>query len=129
MSDFKTLTIKVSAADHKKLKAIAADQGRRLDDLSQLVYAQGLEIFYCETMVSIDKEPHEYTEKENLQLAKNKQLEASKGWSDLDWEQRKKRGYEHVSKFISNHERDDSGQYVDRLIDPLAERIKAFATD
>jgi len=129
MSDFKTLTIKVSAADHKKLKAIASQEGRRLDDLSQLVYAQGLEIFYCETGVSIKKEPHEYTEKENLQLAKNKQLEASEGWSDLEWEERKKRGFKHVSDWISNHERDDSGQFVDRLIDPLAERIKAFATD
>ena len=129
MSDFKTLTIKVSAADHKKLKAIASQEGRRLDDLSQLVYGEGLALFYCETGVSIKKEPHEYTEKENLQLAKNKQLEASEGWSDLEWEERKKRGFKHVSDWISNHERDDSGQFVDRLIDPLAERIKAFAID
>jgi len=129
MSDLKTLTIKVSAADHKKLKAIAASEGRRLDDLSQLIYAYGLDLFYCETSVSVKKEPHEYTEKENLQLAKNKELEASEGWLALGWEQRKERGYEHVSEVISNHERDDSGQYVDRLIDPIAERIKAFAID
>ena len=129
MSDLKTLTIKVSAADHKKLKAIAASEGRRLDDLSQLLYAQGLEFFYCETDVSIKKMPHEYTEKENLQLAKNKQLEASEGWSDLEWEERKKRGFKHVSGWISNHEQDDSDQLVDRLIKPIAERIKAFATD
>ena len=129
MSDLKTLTIKVSAADHKKLKAIAAEEGRRLDDLSQLLYARGLEYFYCETSVSIKKEAHEYTEKESRQVSKNKELEASEGWLALNWEQRKERGYEHVSEFISNHERDDSGQFVDRLIDPLAERIKAFATD
>ena len=129
MSDLKTLTIKVSAADHKKLKAIASQEGRRLDDLSQLVYGEGLALFYCETGVSIKKEPHEYTEKESRQLSKNKELEASEGWLALSWEQRKERGYEHVSEFISNHERDDSGQFVDRLIDPLAERIKAFATD
>ena len=129
MPDFKTLTIKVSPADHKKLKAIAASEGRRLDDLSQIIYAYGLALFYCETGVSIKKEPHEYTEKESRQLSKNKELEASKGWLALSWEQRKERGYEHVSEFISNHERDDSGQFVDRLIDPLAERIKAFAID
>jgi len=129
MSDLKTLTIKVSADDHKKLKAIAAEEGRRLDDLSQLLYARGLEYFYCETSVSIKKEAHEYTEKESRQVSKNKELEASEGWLALNWEQRKERGYEHVSEFISNHERDDSGQFVDRLIDPLAERIKAFATD
>jgi len=129
MSDFKTLTIKVSAADHKKLKAIAASEGRRLDDLSQIIYAYGLDLFYCETSVSIKKEPHEYTEKENLQLAKNKELEASEGWIALNCEQRKERGYEYVDKFIRNHERDDSGQPVDRLIEPIAERIKAFATD
>ena len=129
MSDFKTLTIKVSPDDHKKLKAIAASEGRRLDDLSQIIYAYGLDLFYCETSVSIKKEAHEYTEEESRQLSKTKELEASEGWLALDYEQREERGYGYVDAFIRNHERDDSGRPVDRLIEPIAERIKAFATD
>ena len=123
----KTHTLKFNDKDYSLLQRIAKDQDRRIDDLFYLIFSCGLDIFFCETMVSLKKEPEEYTEEERAAEAKNKELQQLDGWHELDFDQRKEKGYKYVSDWLSNHERGEDGAYSDPLIDPLAQRIRAYA--
>jgi len=129
MYAFKSISVKVSPADHERLQAIAAKEGRRLNDLCQILFSHGLSSFFCESQIHIKRRPEDYTEKELQQIEKNKELEATEGWSDLGFQEREERGYLFIYDHIGNHCRNDNGDYVDRLIEPLAERIKSFALD
>tara|TARA_E500000331_G_scaffold354330_1_gene407057 strand:- start:952 stop:1353 length:402 start_codon:yes stop_codon:yes gene_type:complete len=124
----KSLSIELPDKDHSILSRIAVDQDRRLNDLTYLLMARGLESYFCETSVSIKKEHDEYTEEDTNQLKKNKELELTKGWHSLTWEEQKAKGFEYVCSYLHNHEHTD-GKYTDPLIDPLAERIKSYAIE
>tara|TARA_B100001250_G_C19365228_1_gene599455 strand:+ start:209 stop:601 length:393 start_codon:yes stop_codon:yes gene_type:complete len=124
----KSLSIELPDKDHSILSRVAVDQDRRLKDLIYLLMSRGIESYFCETSVSIKKEDDEYTEEDNNQLKKNKELELTKGWTSLTWEEQKAKGFEYVCSYLHNHERKD-GKYTDPLIDPLAERIKSYAIE
>ena len=47
----KQLQIKLSDKDCSLLSRIAKSEGRRLTDLTYLLFSQGLNIFFCESMV------------------------------------------------------------------------------
>ena len=112
------------------LKRIAKSEGRRLTDLTYLLLGKGLQIFFCESMVYVDKEPDEYSTKDLAQLKKNAELEKTEGWRKLDWREREAKGYEHVSTSLSNHEHSEElGRCHDPLIEPLAERIESYAIE
>ena len=113
----KKISINVSDDDYRILTAIAEDQNRRLSDLSYLLYARGLTFFFCETPVHIKKIESDYTEADRLQQKINNDLEKTEGWRDLEWKERKEKGYVHIDDFISD----------DDLIDPLVERIEVCA--
>ena len=113
----KTISINVSDDDYRMLTAIAEDQKRRLSDFSYLLYARGLSFFFCETQVSIKKTESDYTEADRLQQKINADLEKIEGFDSLGWEERKEKGYNSVSSFLGD----------DALIDPLVERIEAYA--
>ena len=87
----KTISINVSDNDYRILTEIAKDQRRRLTDLSYLLFARGLEFFFCETPVYIRKIESDYTEADRLQQKINDDLEKTEGWSDLSWKERKER--------------------------------------
>ncbi len=112
----KTISINVSDNDYRILTAIAKDQHRQLADLSYLLYAKGLTFFFCETPVCIRKTESDYTEADRKQQKINDDLEKTEGWSDLEWKERKEKGYVHIGDFISD----------DALIDPLVERIEDY---
>ena len=124
----KSLSIELPDKDHSILSRVAVDQDRRLKDLIYLLMSRGIESYFCETSVSIKKEDDEYTEEDNNQLKKNKELELTKGWTSLTWDEQKAKGFEYVSSYLHNHVRKD-GKYTDPLIDPLAERIKSYAIE
>ena len=111
----KTISINVSDNDYRILTEIANDQRRRLTDLSYLLFARGLEFFFCETPVYIRKIESDYTEADRLQQKINDDLEKTEGWSDLNWKERKEKGYVLIDAFIRD----------DELIESLAERIEA----
>ncbi len=113
----KTISINVSDNDYRILTAIAADQKRRLSDLSYLLYARGLTFFFCEAPICISKIESDYTEADRLQQKINADLEKTEGWRDLEWKERKEKGYVHIATCISD----------DDLIDPLVERLEACA--
>jgi len=125
----KKLEINLSDKDYSLLSRIAKSEGRRLTDLTYLLLGKGLEVFFCETLVYIEKDPDEYSAKDLAQMKKNAELEKTKGWTKLDWEERKAKGYDHVSSSLSNHvHSEELGRCHDPLIEPLAERIESYAT-
>ena len=124
------LEINLPDKDYSILKRIAKSEGRRLTDLTYLLLAKGLEVFFCETLVYIDKEPDDYSAKDLAQMKKNAELERTEGWLKLDWHERKAKGYDHVSSSLSNHvQSEELGRCHDPLIEPLAERIESYATE
>ena len=124
------LEINLPDKDYSILKRIAKSEGRRLTDLTYLLLGKGLDIFFCETMVHIDREPDEYSAKDLAQMKKNAELEKTKGWKQLDWDEMKAKGYKPVRTTFSNHEySEELGKCHDPLIEPLAERIKSYATE
>ncbi len=126
----KKLEINLSDKDYSLLNRIAKAEGRRLTDLTYLILGKGLNIFFCETMVYVDKEPDEYSAKDLAQMKKNAELEKTKGWKQLDWQEMKAKGYNHISNSLSNHEHSkELGRCHDPLIEPLAERIESYATE
>ena len=126
----KQLQIKLSDKDYSLLSRIAKSEGRRLTDLTYLLFSQGLNIFFCESMVYVDKEPDEYSAKDLAQMKKNAELEKTEGWKQLDWDEMKAKGYKPVRTTFSNHEHSEElGKSHDPLIEPLAERIKSYATE
>ena len=126
----KQLQIKLSDKDYSLLSRIAKSEGRRLTDLTYLLLGQGLDVFFSESMVYIDKEPDEYSAKDLAQMKKNAELEKTKGWKQLYWDEMKAKGYKPVRTTFSNHEySEELGKCHDPLIEPLAERIKSYATE
>jgi hypothetical protein len=124
------LEINLTDKDYSLLKRIAKSEGRRLTDLTYLLLGRGLDVFFCETMVHIDKEPDDYSAKDLAQMKKNAELEKTEGWTKLDWHERKAKGYEHVCTNLSNHEHSEElGRCHDPLIEPLAERIENYAVE
>ena len=124
----KKLVIELPDKDYSIIERVAKDQDRRLTDLSYLVYARGLESYFCETAVSIKREPDEYTEEEQAQLKKNAELEKTEGWDKLDYEERQAKGMKHVCDWITNHSY-ENGKCTDPLFDPLTARFKTYAIE
>ena len=124
------LEINLTDKDYSLIKRIAKSEGRRLTDLTYLLLCKGLDVFFCETLVYIDKEPDDYSAKDLAQMKKNAELERTEGWLKLDWHERKAKGYEHVSTSLSNHvQSEELGRCHDPLIEPLSERIESYATE
>jgi len=124
------LEINLPDKDYSILKRIAKSEGRRLIDLTYLLLGRGLDVFFCETMVHIDKEPDEYSARDLAQMKKNAELEKTEGWTSLDWHERRAKGYDHVHTKLSNHEHsEDLGRCHDPLIEPLSERIESYAVE
>ena len=74
------LEINLPDKDYSILKRIAKSEGRRLTDLTYLLLGKGLDVFFCETLVYIDKEPDDYSAKDLAQMKKNAELERTEGW-------------------------------------------------
>tara|TARA_Y100000401_G_scaffold52661_1_gene41318 strand:- start:538 stop:915 length:378 start_codon:yes stop_codon:yes gene_type:complete len=122
-----TITIQISAADKAMLKRIAKSVDRRFADLNQLIFARGLEIFFCDDDVWVEKLPDEYTKEERQQQEKNKAIRENPEING--WDAQQKAGFVVVRECISNHERKPDGEGChDPLIEPIAKRIRAIAT-
>lgn len=119
-----SLTIQLSDKDLNLLERIAEQDDRRITDFVQLMFSRGLDYYYCDEIVSIKKTEEEYTQEERDQQSLNAELMNKYSTHD----ERKEHGFKYVYCCISNHETDKfSGEYKDMLIEPLANRIKAYA--
>ena len=127
----KKIEITVSDRDYDLLTRIAKADKRRLSDMNYLCYGRGLDYLFTDQQLCVDRvHTDEYTAKEQKQMKKNKELEKTEGWDDLDYNQKKEKGYKHVCEFISNWEKnEDSGEMYDPLVQPLSKRIESYATE
>ena len=99
----KKLTIELTDKQYCMIKRIAKGDKRKLSDLMYLALADGFYYYYSDVSLTIKKIDSDYTAKEKKQIAKNKKLESAKDWDDLGWEERQKRGFKHVSAYMSNY--------------------------
>ena len=116
------LKIPVSQKQLSLLKRIAKADDRRLEDLINLVFSTGLEIYFCERAICFDKDQNELSNEEKKQIKINKKLinETENFWSLKDDEQ-KKLGYKKVETQYSNY----SCSYSEKsFIDLLAQEIR-----
>ena len=114
----KTLSIRLKDKQYGLLSRIAKSERRKLPDLLYVLLGNGISVQYCDQGVCIPKEASEYTEEENQTIANNKALEATEGWISLDWEERKKRGYENVDTHLSNCSH-GSQDFIEELSDSI----------
>jgi len=119
----KTITIDLTDKQHCMLSRIAKGDKRKVSDLIYLALSRGFEYMYFETALHIEKVDSDYTAKEKKQIAKNKKLEASKGWSDLDYDEKQKRGWEHVCSVMCNYPHDND------FMPGFAESLERNATE
>ena len=125
---FTSLPVRLSEADLNLLQRIAKSENRRLSDLVQLVFACGLDVMFCETHVIINREDSEIPADELKQIKLNEKLMEEDGFWQLTAEERQAKGYRKgFCRHISNHDLIDGNKREDRLIDPLADRIRALA--
>jgi len=121
------LTVKVSVSDLALLERIAKAERRRPQDLFNLIFAMGLDCEFCDEVISVPKTDDDYTAEDRAQQKKNEELEKIENFWDKPHKERTEMGWKPVNSCLSNYEKDASGKHVDPLIDPLAERIRAYA--
>ena len=116
----KKLIIELTDKQHCLLTRIAKEEKRKLQDFMFLTISEGLTSFFCERIIHVEKKEDEFTTKEKKQLATNEKLAKSKGWGDLDWDERREKGFEHVAHYLSNCSSDQKDFIVE-----LSESIEA----
>lgn len=110
----KQITLNFSDDIYRDLVRVAKADGRRVNDLVTVLLSEGLKFFYCETSIAIQKLDSEYSQKDKDQIKKNKELENSQGWSGLDYEARRAKGYDYVCPYLRNED-DFLGNLEDRV--------------
>tara|TARA_Y100000361_G_C10876770_1_gene197066 strand:+ start:85 stop:459 length:375 start_codon:yes stop_codon:yes gene_type:complete len=121
----KVIELKLTDDQYDLLSRIAKEDKRRLNDLFYLLFGEGIKYFYIENGISIKKKPNEYTEEENKQLAKNKELEQEEGFNSLSYEEKALKGYKHVCSWMGNF--DEGESFIDKLASDVTNN--AFKTD
>nr|BAR30241.1 hypothetical protein [uncultured Mediterranean phage uvMED] len=111
----KQITLNFSDDIYRDLVRVAKADGRRVTDLVTILLSEGLRFFYCETSITIKKLDSEYSQEEKDQIKKNEELENSEGWSGLDYEARRAKGWSHVCPYLHNE---------DDFLGNLEERVK-----
>ena len=113
------LKIPVTKQQLYLLERIAKNDDRRLEDLVNLVFSTGLEIYFCERGICFDKDQNELTEDEKKQIKINEKLRnENKNFYFLEDDEQKKLGYKKVETQYSNYSTDKS------FIDLLAQEIR-----
>ena len=121
----KVIKLKLTDYQYDLLSRIAAEDKRRLNDLFYLLFGEGIKFFYSDNGISIKKKDSEYTEEENQQLAKNEELQRTKGFNSLSYEEKAVKGYKHVCPWMGNF--DEGETFIDKLAAEVTNN--AFKTD
>ena len=113
------LKIPVTKKQLYLFERIAKNDDRRLEDLVNLVFSTGLEIYFCERGICFDKDQDELTEDEKKQIKINEKLRnENKNFYLLKDDEQKKLGYKKVETQYSNYSSNKS------FIDLLAQEIR-----
>ena len=119
----KKLEILLTDKQHNLLERIAKADDRRLSDLIPLLFSTGLNYYFDEKNIYVEKKDIEFTKEEKKQNKINKQLEIDNpGFWGLSNDKRKKLGYKHVETFYSNYHSQQKN-----FISELSKDIKEYA--
>ena len=123
----KQLTIKVTDKQYDYFRRIARSEDRKFDDLIRIIFIEGIYFNWSEDTYSFKKRDDEYTPKEQDQIVKNKELEKTEGWDDLDYNEKRVIGYESVSVWhsgggYSDSETNFSSKLAEELRQPLIDQ-------
>ena len=121
-----SFSIHLSEDDLSLLKEISFNNERRFQDLMQIIFAQGLDCYFCDEYAWVSKKPEDYTEEDRAQIATNKAILERDDISQLNYDERRALGFKHVHDIISN-QHNPMDAIADPLITPLAKRIKQYA--
>ena len=121
----KIIELKLTDYQYDLLSRIASEDKRRLNDIFYLLFGEGIKFFYSDNGISIKKKDSEYTEEENQQLAKNEELQRTKGFNSLSYEEKALKGYKHVCPWMGNF--DEGETFIDKLAAEVTNN--AFKTD
>ena len=99
-----SITIPLTDRQHDLFRRIAKTDRRKLNDLYRLIFACGLEFYWCEDTFSFKKRDDELTDEERKQIAKNDQIEKDlrkegKKLYQLSDEDEKKLGYKSIDTY------------------------------
>ena len=99
-----SITIPLTDRQHDLFRRIAKADRRKLNDLYRLIFACGLEFYWCEDTFSFKKRDDELTDEERKQIAKNDQIEKDlrkegKRLYSLSDEEEEKLGYKSVDTY------------------------------
>ena len=126
----KEITIKVSDKDYDFIQRIAKSEKRKLSDFTQLVFAEGLDYFFCDDVVCFKKHDDEFTEEEKKQIKINDELRKQDGWYELDHEEKVVQGYKQVFEYWENHAyNQETKEHQDNLIKPIVKRLENYALE
>ena len=124
------VSIQLSDSDLSLLQRVAKAEDRRFQDLMQLIFANGLDCYFFDEYVSVERIDSEISAEELKQIALNDTLSKEKGFWQLSEEERIAKGYKKgFCRTISNHDISKSSDPQDLLIAPIAERIRSLALD
>ena len=120
-----TISIRIQDDDFDRLKEIAYNKERRFDDLMQILFAQGLECYFCDEYAWVNKKPEDYTQEELAQIEVNKTIKARPDYGPMSYKDMQELGFKHISDRIDNHNPNE--EITDPLIEPIVKRIKNYA--
>ena len=119
----KKLEILLTDKHYDLLKRIAHADDRRLSDLIPLLFSTGLNFYFDEKNIFVEKKDNEFSKEEKKQNEINKQLEINNpGFWGLSNDKRKKLGYKHVETFYSNYHSQQKN-----FISELSKDLKEYA--
>tara|TARA_R100000353_G_scaffold165617_1_gene126814 strand:- start:119 stop:640 length:522 start_codon:yes stop_codon:yes gene_type:complete len=119
----KKLEILLTDKHYDLLKRIAQADDRRLSDLIPLLFSTGLNFYFDEKNIFIEKKDNEFTNEEKKQNKINKELEINNpGFWGLSNDKRKKLGYKYVETFYSNYHSQQKN-----FISELSKDLKEYA--
>ena len=118
--NMENLKIPVTKKQLYLLERIAKNDDRRLEDLVNLVFSTGLEIYFCERGICVSKNDDEYTENEIKQKALNeKLLKDNTKFHYQTKEEQEALGYKYINSTFDNYNRDND--FIQKLADEIKE--------
>lgn len=119
------LTITLKDKQFQMLHRIAKADNRKIEDFLYIILGTGLDCHFCDTGISVEKLPEEYSKKDLEQLQLNKKLENMKhegrSFYSLNYEERKALGHDYVMKHLTNTYNQDGPDFIEELASEIKE--------
>ena len=123
----KNLSLPLTDKQYDLFSRIAKYEDRKVTDLFRLIVSEGLNYYWSERSILLDKKPDEFSEEDKKQKIKNEKIEKdlekeNKKWHQLTTEELKKIGYKRIEDQWRGGGYTSGG--ADDVIEKLSNEIK-----